>query len=127
MPSYKLNGTLLTKENGCLPSNNRVGYTPSNLVETVGGAISVESPSGKRRTYTWEYDGRSTTTMDTLLDLLGDNPVAIIDTPQNRRESGVDAWYENVVCNWAITETRSRGKRSDVDSFSLTFTEVQSS
>lgn len=122
---YRINGVACTKLNECLPTNHRIGATQETIKETVGGVITIEPPSGDRRTHVWEYDGRSTVVMGLLLEMLGTSRIAVIDTYDIKRDAqGRDILLENLVVVWQRPEIKTQNSRGDVEGFSLTFIEA---
>lgn len=124
---YRINGNLCTKENGCLPSRHRIGKTQLNPIETVGGIIVIEPTSGVRRTHTWTYDRRTTKTIQNLRSFLdlASSPIVTIDTYDVvRNADGTDVLLTNVECMVQEPDWETAGKRSEVDTFSLTFVEA---
>ncbi len=128
MAFYAINGTTLTSNelNGTAPTSHSVGQTPNSVVETIGGSIAVEGPSGARKTFTLYYDKRTTKAVRRLLDYLNldNSPIVLLSLPDvQTEETGVVVQFTNIVCIAQRPDIKTDSSRQYVESFSISLTE----
>jgi hypothetical protein len=123
---YKLNGHVLlvpggsvSLDQGTAPSSHSVAPTQSTLVDTIGGKIAIEPPTGRVHVHTWVYDIRRAAVVGALKGYIGDTPLCVIDTYD---DDGTQ--LTNIVCLVAWPEFKSTGARNMDEGFSLVFTET---
>ena len=123
---YRINGHALlapsdgaTYETATAPSSHSVAPSAPTIVDTIGGKISIEPPSGRVNTHTWIYDQRSSAAVALLKSYIGNTPLCVIDTYDD-----AGGQLTNIVCVVTWPEIKSANKRDTVEAFSLVFVET---
>ncbi len=128
--AYKLNGTLLTYPESAgldatAPSKHSISESQATIVDSLGGKIAIDPPTGIIRVHTWQFDKRSTKAWRALKTLIGASRLCYISTYDNERDNeDGDIVLEDVQCIVQIPDLSSLGNRQWLDSFSLVFTEM---
>lgn len=126
MSSYSINGNLLKAPSdgvgltaATAPTSHSVAPSQPNIVQTIGGQIMIEPPSGNLRVHTWQYDRRHAAVITLLKGYMGGNPLCVIDTVDDDGSQ-----LTNLVVLGEITEIKSAERRDWVESFSVVWHEL---
>jgi hypothetical protein len=134
---YRINGNALTEPKDMAPgegifatgpNRHSIETSPVAVVQTVGGAVAVEPPTGLVRTHEWQFDERTAEAVRVIRSYMVGSPLCYIDTydveadPLSPTKSMKQ--LTNILCVGTITTVSSAGRRDRVDNMSIVWREV---
>ena len=134
---YRINGNALTLPadmpdgEGIFatgPESHSIDPPQLSIVQTVGGSVAVEPPTGLVRTHQWHFGARHAEAVRVIRSYMAGSPMCVIDTYDVEADPADPArsmkQLTDLLCVGTLTAVASPGRRDRVEPFVLTWVEV---